>query len=107
MVEGMSHLMSGEMTFEAGRAVQKNFNQYPSVRMSQAPDVEVSSLKQTIRRPASASRRCRRLSPRSQCDRGSDRPALPLAPARETRLQLGVAAGNRLQATGDRPSDRP
>ncbi len=37
VIEGMSHLMYGEITFAAGRAVQKNFNQYPLTRLAQAP----------------------------------------------------------------------
>lgn len=37
VVEGMSHLMGLETTFEKGRAVEANFNANPLVRLSQAP----------------------------------------------------------------------
>jgi isoquinoline 1-oxidoreductase beta subunit len=37
VLEGLSSLMSHEITFEGGRAMQSNFNQYQLLRMRQAP----------------------------------------------------------------------
>jgi isoquinoline 1-oxidoreductase beta subunit len=36
-IEAMHHLMNWEITFDKGRAMQNNFNQYQPTRMSQAP----------------------------------------------------------------------
>jgi len=36
-IEAMSHMMAWEITVDKGRVVQRNFNQYPLTRMSQAP----------------------------------------------------------------------
>ncbi len=41
VVEGMSHLMGWEIAIQGGKAVQSNFNQYPTVRIAQAPEVDV------------------------------------------------------------------
>jgi isoquinoline 1-oxidoreductase beta subunit len=37
VIEGLTHVMHAEIPFENGRSTKSNFNQYPMVRMGQAP----------------------------------------------------------------------
>ncbi len=41
IVYGLTAALYGRINIEGGRVVQTNFNDYPAVRMSEAPDVEV------------------------------------------------------------------
>ena len=44
-LDGLSTALNHGITVEAGRIVQSNFNDYPLLRMAQAPDVEVEILR--------------------------------------------------------------
>ena len=37
MIDGLSHLMNEEITFDRGRAVQSNLHEYTPLRMSETP----------------------------------------------------------------------
>ena len=41
IIDGIGHALYGELLIEKGAALQKNFNTYKLIRMSDAPDIEV------------------------------------------------------------------
>lgn len=41
IIDGLGHALYGELLFEKGAAVQKNFNTYKLIRMPDAPEIEV------------------------------------------------------------------
>lgn len=41
VVDGIGHAMYGELTFDAGRPQQSNFDKYRLIKMKEAPEVEV------------------------------------------------------------------
>ena len=45
IIDGLSELMFQEITLEAGRVVQTNYNQHELLRIRQAPEIEVHFLK--------------------------------------------------------------
>jgi isoquinoline 1-oxidoreductase beta subunit len=45
VIDGLSEMMGQQITLEAGRVVQSNYDKHTMVRMSQAPEIEVHWLK--------------------------------------------------------------
>jgi isoquinoline 1-oxidoreductase subunit beta len=41
IIDGLGHALYGELTFDKGEAVQKNFNAYKLIRIPDAPEIEV------------------------------------------------------------------
>jgi isoquinoline 1-oxidoreductase beta subunit len=41
IIDGISHALGQQITFSDGQAVQSNFDEYPMLRMAEAPEVEV------------------------------------------------------------------
>ena len=60
VLEGISHALGQEMTFDRGRALQTNFDVYDLLRMAKAPPVDVHFHITDNHRPGLASRGCRR-----------------------------------------------
>lgn len=47
VIWALGHAMNAELTFEDGKAIQKNYHQYEGMRLYQAPQIEVKALETT------------------------------------------------------------
>ncbi len=41
IIDGIGHALYGDLTFDKGKAKEKNFNQYRLIKMSECPDIDV------------------------------------------------------------------
>jgi isoquinoline 1-oxidoreductase beta subunit len=48
IIDGVGHALFGELVFNKGAAVQKNFNTYKMIRMADAPDIETRFMQNDI-----------------------------------------------------------
>lgn len=48
IIDGLGHALYGELEFEKGVAVQKNFNTYKLIRMPDAPEIEVKFIESDL-----------------------------------------------------------
>jgi isoquinoline 1-oxidoreductase beta subunit len=48
IIDGLGHALYGELVFQKGAAVQKNFNTYKMIRMADAPEIEVRFVQNDI-----------------------------------------------------------
>jgi isoquinoline 1-oxidoreductase beta subunit len=86
IVQGLSNALKGEITFASGRVQQHNFDDYPQLRLTEMPTIEVYFV------------------PSSESPSGLGEPALPpLAPA--IANAIFVATGKRVRRLPIRPGD--
>jgi len=62
-MDGLNAAMYGALQFENGGVVQSNFNDYPMLRINEAPVIEVNLLTATNLRKDSVKCRCHRSRP--------------------------------------------
>ena len=48
IIDGLGHALYGELVFQKGSAVQKNFNTYKMIRIADAPEIEVRFVQNSI-----------------------------------------------------------
>jgi isoquinoline 1-oxidoreductase beta subunit len=48
IIDGVGHALFGELVFNKGAAIQKNFNTYKMIRMADAPDIETQFIQNDI-----------------------------------------------------------
>ena len=95
VIDGLSHLMSFEITIANGRAVQKSLEEHVPLRMRQAPARDRSALR-AVEQRADRTRRARAAADSAgggQRDLHGDGHARALVAALEARLPMGVKFG--------------